>query len=107
MFVRVIGLPSEEDWPKDSPISYSVSWGPKGSCTKLLHSLGPDENDLLSVSRSVFLLFNDISHQITRLRVYNHAIETSVWPDSVAPVCAPHVSPYILVTEVSIGLFKR
>ncbi|XP_045896609.1 cyclin-dependent kinase 6 isoform X2 [Micropterus dolomieu] len=47
--LRVIGLPSEEDWPKDSPISYSVSWGPiKGSCTNLLHNLGPDENDLLS-----------------------------------------------------------
>ncbi|XP_051243857.1 cyclin-dependent kinase 6 [Dicentrarchus labrax] len=45
---EVIGLPSEEDWPKDSPISYSVSWGPKGSCTKLLHNLGPGENDLLS-----------------------------------------------------------
>lgn len=52
---RVIGFPSEEDWPKDSPISYSVIWGPKGSCTNLLHNLDPDENDLLSVSRSVFL----------------------------------------------------
>ncbi|XP_070704179.1 cyclin-dependent kinase 4 [Pempheris klunzingeri] len=45
---EVIGLPSEDDWPKDSPISYSASWGPRGSCTKLLHSLGPDERDLLS-----------------------------------------------------------
>ncbi|XP_041812619.1 cyclin-dependent kinase 6 [Chelmon rostratus] len=45
---EVIGLPSEEDWPKDSPIPYSVSWGPKGSCNKLLHNVGPDENDLLS-----------------------------------------------------------
>ncbi|XP_059203067.1 cyclin-dependent kinase 6 [Centropristis striata] len=45
---EVIGLPSEEDWPEDSPIPYSVSWGPKGSCTKLLHTLGQDENDLLS-----------------------------------------------------------
>ncbi|XP_029293862.1 cyclin-dependent kinase 6 [Cottoperca gobio] len=45
---EVIGLPSEEDWPKDSPIRYSVSWGPKGSCTKLLHNLSPDENNLLS-----------------------------------------------------------
>lgn len=50
VFFRVIGLPSEEDWPKDSPISYSFNWGPKGSCTKLLHNLGPDEKDLLSVS---------------------------------------------------------
>nr|XP_046271739.1 cyclin-dependent kinase 6 [Scatophagus argus]XP_046271740.1 cyclin-dependent kinase 6 [Scatophagus argus]XP_046271741.1 cyclin-dependent kinase 6 [Scatophagus argus] len=45
---EVIGLPDEEDWPQDSPISYSVSWGPKGSCTKLLPSLRPDEKDLLS-----------------------------------------------------------
>ncbi|XP_036945360.1 cyclin-dependent kinase 6 isoform X2 [Acanthopagrus latus] len=43
-----IGLPSEEDWPEDSPISYSLSWGTKGSCKKLLLNLGPDENDLLS-----------------------------------------------------------
>ncbi|KAM9346682.1 cyclin-dependent kinase 6 [Symphorus nematophorus] len=44
---EVIGLPSEDDWPKDSPIPYSVSWGPNGSWTKLLHNMGPDENDLL------------------------------------------------------------
>ena len=51
-FFRGIGLPSEEDWPEDSPISYSLSWGTKGSCKKLLLNLGPDENDLLSVSTS-------------------------------------------------------
>ncbi|KAF0033082.1 hypothetical protein F2P81_015372 [Scophthalmus maximus] len=51
---EVLGLPSEEDWPPDSPISYSVSWGPTVPCTKLLHNLGPDESDLLAVSRSVF-----------------------------------------------------
>ncbi|XP_073350835.1 cyclin-dependent kinase 6 [Pagrus major] len=45
---EVIGLPSEEDWPKDSPVSYSLSWGTKGSCKNLLLNLGPDENDLLS-----------------------------------------------------------
>ncbi|KAG7231483.1 hypothetical protein INR49_011633 [Caranx melampygus] len=45
---EVLGLPSEEDWPEDSPISYSVSWGPKVSGTKLLENLGPEENDLLS-----------------------------------------------------------
>ncbi|XP_042361551.1 cyclin-dependent kinase 6 [Plectropomus leopardus] len=45
---EVIGVPSEEDWPSDSPVSYSVNWGPKNSCTKLLHNLSPDENDLLS-----------------------------------------------------------
>ncbi|XP_071324941.1 cyclin-dependent kinase 6 isoform X2 [Trachinotus anak] len=48
---EVLGLPCEEDWPKDSPISYSVSWGPKVSCTKLLHNLGPDENDLLATKQ--------------------------------------------------------
>uniref|UniRef100_A0A3Q4I9A7 mitogen-activated protein kinase n=1 Tax=Neolamprologus brichardi TaxID=32507 RepID=A0A3Q4I9A7_NEOBR len=46
--IFVIGLPGEEDWPTDSPISYSVNWGPQGSLTKLLPNLGPDENDLLS-----------------------------------------------------------
>ncbi|XP_053194198.1 cyclin-dependent kinase 4 [Scomber japonicus] len=45
---EVIGLPSDEEWPQDSPISYSVHWGPKSSCTKLLPNLDPDENDLLS-----------------------------------------------------------
>ncbi|XP_034395565.1 cyclin-dependent kinase 6 [Cyclopterus lumpus] len=44
----VTGLPSKEDWPKESPIPYSVNWGPKSSCTKLLHNLSPDENDLLA-----------------------------------------------------------
>ncbi|KAM6966101.1 cyclin-dependent kinase 6 isoform 2-T2 [Tautogolabrus adspersus] len=46
--LRVIGLPSEEDWPKDSPVSYSISYGPKGSNTMLLHNLGPCENNLLA-----------------------------------------------------------
>lgn len=45
---QVIGLPRKEDWPQDSPISYSESWGPKGSCTELLPNLDPDEKDLLS-----------------------------------------------------------
>ncbi|KAM3598988.1 uncharacterized protein V6R79_025208 [Siganus canaliculatus] len=45
---EVIGLPSVEDWPTDSPISYSDNWGPRVPCTKLLHNLGPDESDLLS-----------------------------------------------------------
>lgn len=53
LFFRVIGLPSEEEWPQDSPISYSGSWGAPGSCTQLLPNLDPDENDLLSVSTSV------------------------------------------------------
>ncbi|XP_034567110.1 cyclin-dependent kinase 6 [Notolabrus celidotus] len=45
---EMIGLPSEEDWPEDSPIPYSISWAPKVSRTMLLHNLGPDENNLLS-----------------------------------------------------------
>uniref|UniRef100_A0A1A8N5D2 Protein kinase domain-containing protein n=1 Tax=Nothobranchius rachovii TaxID=451742 RepID=A0A1A8N5D2_9TELE len=45
---ELIGLPSEDDWPQDSPITYSESWGPKGACTKLLPNLDSDENDLLS-----------------------------------------------------------
>uniref|UniRef100_UPI003AB06572 cyclin-dependent kinase 6 n=1 Tax=Centroberyx gerrardi TaxID=166262 RepID=UPI003AB06572 len=44
---EVIGLPSEEDWPQDSPIPYSATWGPEGSCTQLLPSLGQEENNLL------------------------------------------------------------
>ena len=60
---RVLGLPSEEDWPKDSPISYSVSWGPKVSCTKLLQNLGPEENDLLAVRNFfVFSVFMRCCH---------------------------------------------
>uniref|UniRef100_A0A3P8RSP5 cyclin-dependent kinase n=1 Tax=Amphiprion percula TaxID=161767 RepID=A0A3P8RSP5_AMPPE len=58
--LRVIGLPSETDWPADTPISYSPSWGSKRSHTKLLPNLEPDENDLLSVSRSEFLFFSHI-----------------------------------------------
>lgn len=49
-FARVIGLPSEEDWPADSPISYCTHWGLRRPGTKLLHNLDPDENHLLSVS---------------------------------------------------------
>uniref|UniRef100_A0A3Q2CY47 Cyclin-dependent kinase 21 n=1 Tax=Cyprinodon variegatus TaxID=28743 RepID=A0A3Q2CY47_CYPVA len=44
---EVIGLPSEEEWPQESPISYSESLGPRGSVTKLLPNLDQDENDLL------------------------------------------------------------
>ncbi|XP_026215254.1 cyclin-dependent kinase 6 [Anabas testudineus] len=45
---EVIGLPDEEDWPKDSPLAYSVNLAPKGSCINLLPNLGPDESDLLA-----------------------------------------------------------
>lgn len=53
-FVRVIGLPSEEDWPADSPISYCIQWGLKCPGTKPLHNLDPDQNHLLSVSWPAF-----------------------------------------------------
>lgn len=46
---RVIGLPSEEDWPRESPISYSRSWCPRDPCTQLLSNLGQEENNLLLV----------------------------------------------------------
>ncbi|XP_017274852.1 cyclin-dependent kinase 6 isoform X2 [Kryptolebias marmoratus] len=45
---EVIGLPGEEDWPRDSAVSYSERWGPRESCAELLPQLDPDENDLLS-----------------------------------------------------------
>ncbi|XP_033827118.1 cyclin-dependent kinase 6 [Periophthalmus magnuspinnatus] len=45
---EVIGFPSEEDWPKDSPLLYQSHQGLASSCTKLLSNLGPDESNLLS-----------------------------------------------------------
>ncbi|XP_010864411.2 cyclin-dependent kinase 4 isoform X3 [Esox lucius] len=44
---EVIGLPSEEDWPRESPISYSPSWASGGPCNTLLSNLGQEENNLL------------------------------------------------------------
>ncbi|XP_031689805.1 cyclin-dependent kinase 4-like [Oncorhynchus kisutch] len=44
---EVIGLPSEEDWPRESPISYTCSWCPRDPCTQLLSNLGQEENNLL------------------------------------------------------------
>ncbi|KAM8845246.1 cyclin-dependent kinase 6 isoform 4-T4 [Spinachia spinachia] len=63
--LSVIGFPSEEDWPEDSPIPYCVNWGPNGSCAKLLHNLGPEENDLLSVSSSVFRFSSHLTPGVT------------------------------------------
>ncbi|XP_029944918.1 cyclin-dependent kinase 6 [Salarias fasciatus] len=62
---EVIGLPSEEDWPRDSPVSYSPSWGPKAS--NLLPNLLPDENDLLSQC----LAFRP-SHRISAANALTH-----------------------------------
>ena len=54
---RVIGIPSVEDWPKDSPVPYSSAWGSeRPQDTLLLPSLGPEENDLLAVSLEAPLL---------------------------------------------------
>ncbi|XP_060883158.1 cyclin-dependent kinase 6 isoform X2 [Labrus mixtus] len=65
--LRVIGLPSEEDWPKDSPVSYSISYGSKGSNTMLLHNLGPCENNLLAQC----LAFRP-SHRISAAKALAH-----------------------------------
>lgn len=46
---RVIGLSSEEDWPRESPISYTCSWCLRDPCTQLLSNLGQEENNLLLV----------------------------------------------------------
>ena len=56
VFVRVIGLPSEEDWPQDSPVSYSSGLSPhERPGAELLQGLDPDANDLLSVSAFHFV----------------------------------------------------
>ncbi|XP_046894132.1 cyclin-dependent kinase 6 [Hypomesus transpacificus] len=44
---EVIGLPSEEDWPVESPISYSPKLASGATCTQLLSTLGQEDNDLL------------------------------------------------------------
>ncbi|XP_060946436.1 cyclin-dependent kinase 6 [Limanda limanda] len=45
---EVIGLPAEEDWPRDSPIPYSSTWGPNISCSSMLNNVGKEENELLT-----------------------------------------------------------
>ncbi|KAM9780390.1 LOW QUALITY PROTEIN: cyclin-dependent kinase 4 [Neosynchiropus ocellatus] len=39
----VIGLPKREDWPKDSPIAYSVRWGTEGLRSRILADSDADE----------------------------------------------------------------
>uniref|UniRef100_A0A3B5MIC7 mitogen-activated protein kinase n=1 Tax=Xiphophorus couchianus TaxID=32473 RepID=A0A3B5MIC7_9TELE len=65
--IFVIGLPSEDDWPQESPILYSESLGPRGSCTNLLPNLDQDENDLLSHC----LLFNP-NRRISAAKALTH-----------------------------------
>uniref|UniRef100_A0A3P8RSF0 mitogen-activated protein kinase n=1 Tax=Amphiprion percula TaxID=161767 RepID=A0A3P8RSF0_AMPPE len=67
--IFVIGLPSETDWPADTPISYSPSWGSKRSHTKLLPNLEPDENDLLSLQQC--LAFRP-SGRISAIKALSH-----------------------------------
>ncbi|XP_076026152.1 cyclin-dependent kinase 6-like [Genypterus blacodes] len=45
---QVIGLPSEENWPPNSPIPYSSMKRPKGPFTQPLPPLSHVENDLLA-----------------------------------------------------------
>ncbi|KAM3863946.1 cyclin-dependent kinase 4 [Diretmus argenteus] len=45
---EAIGLPSQEDWPNNSPVSYAATWAPEGPGTQLLPNLGQVENNLLS-----------------------------------------------------------
>ncbi|KAL0992725.1 hypothetical protein UPYG_G00097510 [Umbra pygmaea] len=44
---EVIGLPSEQDWPKESPVSYSSGWVSAGTCAQILSNMGEEENNLL------------------------------------------------------------
>ncbi|KAF7667656.1 hypothetical protein LDENG_00052090 [Lucifuga dentata] len=46
--LKVIGFPSEKDWPQNSSIPYSSMKGPKEPFTQLLPNLSQMENDLLS-----------------------------------------------------------
>ncbi|XP_057682349.1 cyclin-dependent kinase 4 [Corythoichthys intestinalis] len=47
MIFEFIGLPGDDEWPPNSPISYSLSLGPKDPHHPLLSSLNPKERDLL------------------------------------------------------------
>ncbi|XP_019753227.1 cyclin-dependent kinase 6 [Hippocampus comes] len=47
MIFEFIGLPSEDEWPQDSPMTYSLNLGPKNPHPQLLLSLKPYERDLL------------------------------------------------------------
>ncbi|XP_016136140.1 cyclin-dependent kinase 6-like isoform X2 [Sinocyclocheilus grahami] len=53
---EVIGLPSEEDWPIESPVCYSPAWAEKKPTKQLLPSLAHEENDLLNFWLSIQLI---------------------------------------------------
>ncbi|XP_030649798.1 cyclin-dependent kinase 6 [Chanos chanos] len=44
---EVIGLPKEEEWPRESPVCYNPAWAAQGSSAQLQARLGREENDLL------------------------------------------------------------
>ncbi|XP_063078948.1 cyclin-dependent kinase 4 [Engraulis encrasicolus] len=67
---ELIGLPSEEEWPQESPVRYSPAWGPSGMVrpgSQLLPGLGVDENVLLME----FLAFNP-SNRISASQALAH-----------------------------------
>ncbi|XP_076851831.1 cyclin-dependent kinase 6 [Brachyhypopomus gauderio] len=64
---EVIGVPGEEDWPKDSPIHYKPSWSSTEPSTQLLPSVGSEENDLLTQC----LAFSP-NHRISACRALTH-----------------------------------
>ncbi|XP_077350799.1 cyclin-dependent kinase 6 [Festucalex cinctus] len=47
MIFDFIGLPSKDEWPQNSPVTYSLNLGAKNPNPLLLHSLNPYERDLL------------------------------------------------------------
>ncbi|KAJ8389940.1 hypothetical protein AAFF_G00112250 [Aldrovandia affinis] len=65
---QVIGLPREEDWPMESPIPYSSSWGTGAGSSQLLPNLNQQENDLLSQC----LVFNP-TKRISAFRALAHS----------------------------------
>ncbi|XP_064170348.1 cyclin-dependent kinase 4 isoform X2 [Anguilla rostrata] len=67
---EVIGLPEEEDWPAESPLPYSSSWGTGARSTQLLPNLSLQENDLLTC-----LAFNP-AKRISASRALAHSFLT-------------------------------
>ncbi|KAM9784704.1 cyclin-dependent kinase 4 [Syngnathus typhle] len=47
MIFEFIGLPSQDEWPESSPVSYSLHFGPKNPSPRLLFRMDPYGRDLL------------------------------------------------------------
>uniref|UniRef100_A0A673W952 Cyclin-dependent kinase 21 n=1 Tax=Salmo trutta TaxID=8032 RepID=A0A673W952_SALTR len=72
----------EEDWPRESPITYTCSWCPRDPCTQLLSNLGQEENNLLlqclafspanriSASRALSHPFLALSNKVATLPLF-------------------------------------